>query len=192
MENKTIYFEDPKNPQNTDITFKLAADRMKELDINKLVIASTTGTTAKKAMEFYKNTTIKLVVVTHQYGFARKENPFPQELVKELRESGHEVHTATMLFHADKLYGTSIPTVIANFLRCFSEGVKVCFEIVLSATDGGYLKNGEKIAAIAGTGKGADTALIMQASSTQQFKLKVNEILCKPYNELKIEDPDQN
>ena len=90
------------------------------------------------------------------------------------------------------MYGTSTPTVIANFLRCFSEGVKVCFEIVLSATDGGFLKNGEKIAAIAGTGKGADTALIMQASSTQQFKLKVNEILCKPHNELKIEEPDQN
>ena len=188
MENKTFYFEDPKDPQNTDITFKLAQDRMQELGINKLVLASTAGATTKKAMEFFKGTAVKLIVVTHQYGFVRKENPFPKELVKELREAGHEVHTATMLFHTDKLYGTNTPTVMANLLRCFSEGVKVCFEIVLSATDGGYLKNGEKVAAVAGTGKGADTALIMQASSTQQFKLKVNEILCKPLNELKMEE----
>ncbi len=187
MENKIIYFEDTKNPQNTDKTFQLAADRMKELGIKKLVLASTTGITAKQAMEYFKDTGIKLVIVTHQYGFYRKENPFSQELAKELRDHGHEVHTATMLFHTDKLYGTNTPTVIANFLRSFSEGVKVCFEIVLTATDGGYLSNGEKIAVIAGTGKGADTALIMQASSTQQLKLKVNEILCMPQNELKIE-----
>lgn len=188
MENRITYFEDPKNPRNTDVTFKLVEDRMKELGIKKLVVASTAGATAKKAMEYFKDTGVKLIVVTHQYGFVRKENPFPQELMEELREAGHEVHTATMLFHTDKLYGTSTPTVMANLLRSFSEGIKVCFEIILSATDGGYLKNGERTAVVAGTGKGADTALIMQASSTQQFNLKVNEILCKPLNEVKMEE----
>ena len=188
MENKIVYFEDTKNPENTDVTFKLTEERMKELNINNLVIASTKGVTARKALEYFKDKGIKLIIVTHQYGFARKENPFPQELVKELRDAGHEVHTATMLFHADKFYGTSTPTLMANLLRTFGEGVKVCFEIVFSATDGGYLKNGEKVAAIAGTGSGADTALIMQASTTQQLKLRVNEILCKPLNEFKIEE----
>ena len=188
MENRIVYFEDTKNPENADVTFKLAEKRMKELNINKLVIASTKGGNAKKALEYFKDKGIKLIVVTQQYGFARKENPFPQELIKELKDAGHEVHTATMLFHADKFYGTSTPTLMANLLRTFSEGVKVCFEIVFSATDGGYLKNGEKVAAIAGTGLSADTALIMQASTTQQLQLKVNEILCKPLNELKIQE----
>jgi hypothetical protein len=88
-----------------------------------------------------------------------------------------------MLFHTDKLYGSSIPTVIADFLRCISEGVKVCYETVLMASDAGLLAPGESVIAVAGTAKGSDTALVMQAASTRNLKkLKVNEILCKPLN----------
>jgi hypothetical protein len=78
---------------------------------------------------------------------------------------------------------------MANLLRCFSQGVKVCFEIVLMATDAGLLTSGEKVAAIAGTGRGSDTALVMQAASSQNIrKLRVNEIICKPLNTLNVEE----
>jgi hypothetical protein len=43
----------------------------------------------------------------------------------------------------------------------FCQGVKVCFEIVLMATDSGLAASGEKVIAIAGTGWGSDTALVM-------------------------------
>lgn len=184
MERKVVYFES-MGPENTETTFKLVQERLRSLGIKKLVLASTTGATARKAMEFFKNDGVQLIVVPHQFGFRRKVNLFPPELVQTLRDAGHEVHFGTMLFHTDNLYASNVPTLMANLLRCFSQGVKVCFEIVLMASNAGLLKPGEKIIAVAGTGRGADTALVMQASTSQQLgRLRVNEIICKPLNEV--------
>ena len=78
---------------------------------------------------------------------------------------------------------------MADLLRCFCQGFKVCFEIVLMATDAGHVKSGEQVIAIAGTGRGSDTALVLQAASSQHLKkLRVNEILAKPLNPLNIEE----
>ena len=188
MESKIVYFEDIR-PDNTEATFKLVLERLKALGIKKLVLASTTGATAKKAMEFFRDAGIKLIVVPHQHDFHRDRNAFPQELIEALRESGHDVHFGTMLFHTNELYESTTPTVMANLLRCFCQGVKVCFEIVLMVTDAGLVASGEKVIAIAGTGRGSDTALVMQAASSQHPKrLRVNEIICKPLNPLNIEE----
>lgn len=188
MESKIVYFEDI-GPENTEATFKLVLERLKALGIKKLVMASTTGATAKKALEFFKDTGVKLIVVPHQHDFHRDKNAFPEELVKSLRESGHDVHFGTMLFHTDGLYETTTPTVMANLLRCFCQGVKVCFEIVLMATDAGLVASGERVIAIAGTARGSDTALVMQAASSQHLRrLRVNEIICKPLNPLNIDE----
>jgi hypothetical protein len=188
MERKIVYFEDIE-PENTEATFRLVLERLKALKIKKLVLASTTGTTAKKAMEFFKDAGVKMIVVPHQHDFHRDKNAFSEELVKSLRESGHDVHFGTMLFHTDGLYESTTPTVMANLLRCFCQGVKVCFEIVLMVTDAGLVASSEKVIAIAGTGRGSDTALVMQAASSQHLRrLRVNEIICKPLNPLNIEE----
>ncbi len=188
MESKIVYFEE-MGLKNTEATFRLALERLKALEIKKLVLASTTGDTARKALEFFKESGIKLIVVPHQYDFHRNKNAFPDELAKTLRESGHEVHFGTMLFHTDRLYESNIPTLMADLLRCFCQGVKVCFEIVLMATDAGLVASGEKIIAIAGTGRGSDTALVMQAASSQHLRrLKVSEIICKPLSPLNIDE----
>ncbi len=187
MERNITYYESVKE-DNTLQTFKLVEERLKDSGIKKIVLASTTGKTAQRAMEYFKDKGVQLVVIPHQFDFARKGSSFPKELVTELQNAGHEVHFGTMLFHTDKLYASTTPTIIANFLRCFSEGVKVCYEIVLMATDGGLVESGEKVIAVAGTGKSSDTAMVMQASSTQNInKLHINEIICKPLNELKVE-----
>jgi hypothetical protein len=188
MERTVTYFE-TLDPKNTEITFRLARARAKELGIRKIVIASTTGATAKKAMEYFQEDTIQLVVIPHQWDFHREVNAFPQELATALRNAGHVVHFGTMLFHTTDLYESTTPLVMANLLRCFCQGFKVCFEIVLMATDGGHVKSGEPVIAIAGTGRGSDTALVMQAASSQHLKkLRVNEILCKPLIPLNIEE----
>lgn len=184
MEAKTVYFEDPR-ADNTESTFSLVRERLEGSGIKKLVIASTTGATAERAARFFADDGVKLIVVPHQFGFKRDVNPFPPDLVSKLRGMGHEVHFATMLFHTDEFYGSTSATLMANLLRCFSQGVKVCVEIVLMATDGGFLSHREQVIAIAGTGRGSDTSLVMQAASTQHLKnLRVNEILCKPLNTL--------
>jgi hypothetical protein len=94
-----------------------------------------------------------------------------------------------MLFHTDEFYGSNSATTMANLLRCFCQGFKVCFEIVLMVTDAGLVTSGEKVIAIAGTAQGSDTALVMQAASTQHFnRLRINEIICKPLNPLNIDE----
>jgi hypothetical protein len=188
MECNIVYFEDG-GAESTEATFRLVQERLRHGEIKKIVLASTTGATARSAMDFFKHQGVKLIVVPHQFDFHREDNAFPPELVKALRELGHDVHFGTMLFHTDGFYGSNNATAMANLLRCFCQGVKVCFEIVLMATDAGLVASGQKVIAIAGTARGSDTALVMQAASTQHLRrLKVNEIICKPLNPLNIDE----
>jgi hypothetical protein len=63
------------------------------------------------------------------------------------------------------------------------EGTKVCVEITLMAADAGLIPVDKDIVAIAGTGRGADTALrIKPANTARFFDLKIKEILAKPCN----------
>jgi len=69
---------------------------------------------------------------------------------------------------------------VANTLRLFGQGIKVCVEIAMMATDAGLISPAE-VLSVAGTGRGADTvALIAPQSSNKLFDLKVREILVKP------------
>jgi hypothetical protein len=188
VESKIVYFENIGS-DNTEVTFKLVQERLKSSGIKKIVLASTTGATALKALEFFKGQGVQLVVVPHQHDFYRAVNRFTPDRVKTLRDAGHEVHFGTMLFHTGNLYESTAPTLMANLLRCFSQGVKVCFEIVLMATDAGLLAPGERVIAVAGTARGSDTSLVMQAASSQHLKnLRVHEILCKPLQPLNIDE----
>lgn len=184
MKKEITYFETAKEDHTLE-TFALVKQRAKEAGITSVILASTTGLTALKAIDYFAGTGITLIVVPHQYGFSSEENLFPSDVAKALHDKGHKVHFGTMLFHTEKLYGSGTPSIIANFLRCFCEGVKVCYEITLMAADGGFVKNGEPVIAVAGTGANSDTALLMRASTTRNLsKLRVNEVICKPYNSL--------
>ncbi len=179
-----VYYENPRE-DHTDETLELAKAQALLAGIQTVVLASTTGATAARALAIFRDSAIRLVVVPHQFGFSSKGNAFPKELVAEIRAAGHEVFFGTMLFHTEKLYQNSAPSLIASFLRCFSQGVKVCFEIAMMATDAGLVAEGERIISVAGTARGADTALVMQAApSVRHTRLRVSQILCKPLNEL--------
>jgi hypothetical protein len=70
---------------------------------------------------------------------------------------------------------------VADFLRFFCQGVKVCVEILLMAGNAGLVEAGEEVVVVAGTGRGADTALVMRgATSTEPKGMRVSRILCKP------------
>jgi hypothetical protein len=180
LEEKIVYFEEP-GPANTETTLHLAAERAEARGIRKIVLASTTGATARLAADLWAKSGIKkIVVIPHQYGFMFGQR-FPAELVAELGKRGHAVHFGTMLFHTENFYGMNTPTIMANLLRTFCQGMKVCFEIVLMAVDGGHVDVGEKIVAVAGSGRGADTAVVaIAAPSTRLGELHITEIICKP------------
>ena len=179
MEEKIVYFEEP-GADNTDKTLNVAIERAKDRGINKIVLASTTGETARLAAKRLAGTGITMVVIPHQYGFCKGQR-FPLELIKTLEKQGHSVHFATHLFHTENLYGFATPRAMAVLLRTFSQGIKVCYEIVMMAVDGGHVAVGEKVIVIAGSGGGADTAIIALAASSRDLpNLHITEIICKP------------
>ena len=179
MEEKITYFEAP-GLENTEETLRLAAERAEARGISKIVLASTRGDTARLAMERFAGTDIKMVVVPHQYGFGEAQR-FAPELISELEQKGHCVHFGTMLFHTDNFYGERAPTIMANVFRVFCQGMKVCAEIILMATDAGCIAIGEKVIAVTGTGRGADTAVVATASTSTRFSdFHITEIICKP------------
>jgi hypothetical protein len=181
LEEKIVYFESP-GKANTETTLRLAAERAQARGIKKVVLASTLGDTARRAAELWAGTGVKIVVVPHQFGFfAGPGERFPADLAAELRGQGHAVHFGTMLFHTERFYRMETPKAMADLLRTFCQGMKVCVEIVLMAADGGQVATGEEVVVVAGTARGADTAVVaVAAASTHLADLHITEIICKP------------
>lgn len=186
IESKIVYFTKP-GTENTEEVLRIVKARAGELSIKTVIIASTTGATAVKAMEYLKG--IKVVVVTHHAGF---REPNTQEFTEENRQkvesTGGLILTTTHAFagidramrRKFNMYLTG--EVIANTLRIFGQGMKVACEIALMAADAGLVRTDEDVICVSGTGRGADTAVILRPVNTHDFfDLRVKEILCKPH-----------
>lgn len=185
MEVKTVYFE-KAGVENTEATLKIARRRAEELGIKTIVVASTVGDTALKAMDVFKG--YKVIVVTHVAGMRQ---PDTQEFAEENRQiieakGGIILTTTHALGGLSKAmrnrYNTFVlGEIIADALRIFGQGIKVVCEIAAMAADSGLIRTDEDIIAIAGSGRGADTAVVLRPANTHAFfDLKVREILCKP------------
>jgi hypothetical protein len=179
MQTETMYFDRP-GKANTEQTLQLAFETAQDLGLSRIVLASTTGATAQRAAEMVEGTDLTLVIVPHQFGW-KDEPEFDLDLVPDLEAQGHIFHAATMLFHTGEFYGNDSCTAMANILRTFGQGTKVCIEIALMAADAGHVTQEEECVLVAGTGRGADTAIVATAAPTMQLDdFKVHEILCRP------------
>ncbi len=186
MELKTVYFENP-GPENTEEVLRIAKLRAEELGIKSIVVASTIGNTGARVAEVFEG--VRVIVVSH---FTGMRGPNIQELTEENRQK-IESKGATILTTMHAFAGVSralrlkfdtlaIGEIIANVLRIFGQGMKVVCEIVIMAADSGLVGIDEDVIAIAGTGRGADTAVVLTpVNSTNLFDLRVKEILCKPH-----------
>ena len=153
-----------------------------------MVVASTNGDTGVLFAEKLKDKNINVTVVTHSHGF---KEPNTIELTDENREriiaAGAQIYTGTMITHSletalAKQFSGVYPTLlVAQTLRRFGEGIKVCCEMIMMATDAGLIPEQEEIITIAGTGYGADTVSVLRSAASKRFfDLKVLEILAKP------------
>lgn len=182
-----MYFEKPGS-ENTNEALEIAFLEAQKREIRNIVVASTWGDTALKAIEYLKGGNFNLVVVTHNTGF---KEPGVQEFKPEARaaveKAGGKVFTGPMptrtLGRAIKnKTGFSTEEIATASWRMFGEGTKVCVEIAGMACDAGLIPPGDTIT-VAGTGKGADTVLLIEAApSSETFKMKIKEVLAKPYN----------
>lgn len=165
---------------------KLAEEYARVEGIKHIVVASTTGDTGVKASEIFKDSNV--IVVTHHTGFAE---PAIQELTeknrKRILENGARVLTATHALSGveravRKRFKTILPLeLIAHALRLFGEGTKVCVEISVMAADAGLIPVDRNVLAIAGSGSGADTALVVKpATASDFFSIEVREVIARP------------
>ncbi|MHA2427903.1 MAG: hypothetical protein ACXADB_07765 [Candidatus Hermodarchaeia archaeon] len=61
------------------------------------------------------------------------------------------------------------------------QGTKVCVEIVAMACDAGLVQSDKAVLAIAGTGRGADTVLLIKSANSRRFfDLKILDVIAKP------------
>jgi len=186
MEEKIMYFSNPGH-ENTEQTLHIAKRRAEELNIKIIIVASTNGDNAVRAVEIFEGT--KVVAVSHRTGF---QGPNVQEFTKEnkhkVESKGGVVFTGMHAFSGlsramrKKFNMYLFEEVVANTLRIFGEGMKVACEITIMAADAGLVRTDEDVIAIAGTARGADTALVLTPVNSEDFfGLRVKEILCKPH-----------
>jgi uncharacterized protein len=173
-------------PRNTDKALAALAAGVERYGVRQVVVASTFGDTALAVARQLKDSEVDLVVVTHNFGFRELGKlEMSMEIRAEIEAMGARVLTGTLPFRnigtaIREKQGYSQQDLIANTLRLFGQGVKVCVEIVLMAADAGLVAAAD-VLAVAGTARGADTvALIAPQSSNRLFDLKVRDILAKP------------
>jgi hypothetical protein len=171
----------------TRSTLKAALERARELHIRHLVVASTSGRTALELAQMLP-TDSETVCVTHHAGFREfGRNELPDSAENKLAEHGIPVLRTTHLFAGVerairlKFGGLGPAETIASTYRTLGEGTKVAVEIAVMALDAGLIPCGKDIIAIAGTGSGADTAIVIRpAHSRQFFETRIREIVVKP------------
>jgi len=186
MREETTYFPS-FGIVNTDETLRIAKERAERAGIKTFIVASTNGHTIRKALELLQGSDAKFIVV------GGNKETFPADLSEALATGGHH-----LVFNDD--HGLKYPDITWWILRNFSEGMKVCVQMTLIASDLGLLPVGEEAVAIAGTGRqdfpeggGADTAIIMEGVTGEEFfkpslteierkrkGRRIKEILCKP------------
>jgi hypothetical protein len=198
------FFENP-GEENTDVVFEAVAKRIEEGDIETVVVASISGKTAIKLAEYMKerDLTVKTVCVSGPPSWEKyPEYKFPliaKEERKELSALGIQVidsvdepfkpirfrnwwekKTVEMQRPESDLFWMTLICVGGH-------GLRTALEVVFMAVEAGTIKTGKRVIGVAGTGRGADSAIVVKASRFEDAvgpnpdkRLKIEEILAMP------------
>ena len=188
MSIKEILYFSEKGEVNSDATLKIAKSRAEELGLNDVIVASTRGPTGIKVAEQFKG--YNVVVVPHVTGLREPgQQELSEENKKKIEEAGGKVVIAAHTFSGvdraiQAKWGTMYPAgIISQTLRMFGQGMKVVVEIAAMAADAGVIPAGKDVLVIAGSGRGADTAVVLRPSNSHNlFDMVIKEIIAKPNN----------
>lgn len=180
-----LYFNNPGEVNSTE-TLKAAKERADELNIRDIVVASTRGTTGVMAVDMFRG--YNTVVVSHVTGMKDPgTNELDETLAEKIKTQGGKIVTAAHTFSGvnraiQTKFSTMYPAgIVAQTLRLFGQGMKVVVEITAMAADAGAIPTGKDVITIAGSGKGADTAVVIKsATSHSLFDITIREIIAKP------------
>lgn len=186
QKNMTVFPD--KGPANTENAVRLAIEAARQHNIGHIVVASNTGSTARLFLEEAQSRHI--VCVTHACGFrAPGEMEISREERALLQARGVDVLTTTHVLSgaerglSRRFQGIGPVEVMAKTLYMLGQGAKVCVEIAVMALDAGLIPYGEDIVAVGGTGRGADSVLILAPSHASSIlETRIRAIVCKPWD----------
>ncbi len=178
-----MYFN-TEGRENTGKVVEMVIKAAKDNNIRHVVVASNTGATAKH----FLGSGLDITCVTHACGYGLPgTNEMEAEVREELAAKGVKVLTTTHVLSgaersiSSKFGGINPVEIIANALKMLGQGVKVCTEISVMALDSGFIPYGESVIAVGGTGRGADTAVIIRPTHAKDLlNTRIQEIICKP------------
>ena len=187
IEERVFYFE-KRGAVNTEKTLEIALRGCEERHLGKIVVASSTGKTALKMAEKAK-AGLMIIGVTYSAGskyreeveeFNRNRDALEKRGIRIVR--GLHALSATERGFENKYKSGLLPlNIVADTLRMFSQGMKVCVEIAVMAAEHGFITPDEDMVAVGGSGHGADTAVVMRpAYAGNMLGTKIKAILCMP------------
>jgi len=173
---------------------EIVKKRCIELGPKTVVIASETGKSAVKALDLFKGTGVRIIVVTHYpattwgprgeipIGLKRKEY---RGNLKKLLDSNISVVQGTRPFAPPTRalnWNLTLEGILDKTLELFGAGTKIAVEVAVMATDAGELNEDEEVISCGGTFKGLDTALLVKTAYSMNFfkKFEVKEIIARP------------
>ena len=183
----TRWFDEAGSP-NTDQVIEAVRGHLASGGIGQVVVATSSGQTALRFAEALPRDAADLVAVTHHVGFrGGDQSDLDPQCATDLLAAGVGLLTTSHALSginrsiSGKFSGTSGVEIIAHTLRLFGQGMKVCVEIAVMAADAGLIPTDRDVICVGGSGKGADTAVVLRAAHANNFfDLRIRETLCRP------------
>lgn len=177
---ETTYYE-IEGSANTICTLKKVKDVIKRLQINTVIVASTTGATAVKAGEIIgKN--VRIISVPLQLEQQAIWGAPTADNLQKCKELGIEFipnNPKVMFIDTEK-------PDIANAWRVISRGFKVALQCASMCVDAGLIQEGSTVIALGGRINGADTAIVVEIFGYNNIlKSNILEIIALPQQKYK-------
>jgi uncharacterized protein len=193
---QTHFFENP-GAENTAKVVRAIKRRLRHGDIDRVLVASITGRLALNLVKTVAPTSVICVTLDpesrhrYQYPALLKEellrqgvavvDAIPEPLGRELTfRNWWAKETVTLAGHSADLFWMTLICVGGH-------GLRTAVEIVFTAVQAGVVPIGEKVISTAGTGWGADSAIVMRGSRFEDAvgedptkRMKIEEILAMP------------
>ena len=190
-----LFFEDP-GAQNTAAVIRVVKQRLRHGDIGKVLVASESGRLALRVRKQLP----KMVVVCVTYDAETRKKFRKPALMKDelLRRRvtvverpepiGRELVFRNWWERKTLKLSGAISDLFWMALICVGgHGFRTAVEIVFMAVEAGIVKFGEKVVSLAGTGWGADSAIVMSGSKFEDAvgrvaanRMKIEEIFAMP------------
>lgn len=203
-EQNVLFFEHP-GEKNTYEVIRVVSNRISRGDIQALVVASISGKTAiQTAEQLHKNNLhVPVICVSGPPSWVQyPEYRFPL-IAKKEREKLNKLGIKVIDWIEEPFRSLSFrnwwekETIDVNWpeaglfwmtLICIGgHGLRTAVEVVFMAVEAGMVSFGEMVIGVAGTGSGADSAIVLRATRYEDAvgmdpdkRLKIEEILAMP------------